>query len=164
MAKLGEKEYPLHIIENLGSVPDEETHKGQLNSGESFQIMDVNNPLIIEEIQFGGNSAQLDIKIERYKEDGITLVPFTHLSKDGSVINDFYRIENMFEDSNEVATNVSSIFIIELYESNKANYKISIKDGLEIACPNGVKITITNSAGQAQNVGCVISYRECTTC
>ena len=136
MAKLGEKEYPLHIIENLGSVPDEETHKGQLNSGESFQIMDVNNPLIIEEIQFGGNSAQLDIKIERYKEDGITLVPFTHLSKDGSVINDFYRIENMFEDSNEVAT----------------------------ACPNGVKITIPNSAGQAQNVGCVISYRECTTC
>lgn len=139
-------------------VPDEIEREGPLDPATGWEtVLDENSSLILYMIQFGGNSDLLDLEIKLYNDTG-GLVNFSHVSKDGAELTDYYRMDDMYESSNEVAADVSGPFKIEMHESNKYNYKVTFKNGFTIPAPFGMRIRVRNSDIDPKNVAIAGNY------
>lgn len=145
----------------LNVIPKQERYGALSPSDNWTTVMDINEGLIMEMIEFGGTTPDCDMKIERYDKDD-QLVVIGHMEKDAGAIDDYFRISEMYAGSNKVEANHSGMFVIELFDDTDGEYKISFKDGINIFCPYGVKVSVRNPAINSQdyNVGCLVQLRQ----
>jgi len=137
-------------------VPIAASRSGALAAGVSETVLDITQPVIVDDISLGANTFKAAVRIQRYDSGGV-IRSYSVASVAGVGIATSFTSE---EANRTGGSKKYGPFILTAYDTTDNYYGMSFDSSFYLICPFGLKVIVINNDTVEKNVALAINYRK----